>query len=198
VIFIGLLKDALTKESLKYLTSGNIPDKFDPYPIKSHYIKATTDLFRDNSYLVKSVNCGSVLSDLPEPDSSADFSQQCYSNAKFLNNRSQGQTEVKLDQLAPTIRSEHHGNIEFRRLALENGGVNKDEILHGFPQRRLTIRECARIQTFPDEFRFVNKSKVNPLSGSESYKLIGNAVPPLLAYNIAMKLEENWDYIFKG
>lgn len=46
--------------------------------------------------------------------------------------------------------------------------------------RRLSVRECARIQTFPDSFRFVYS---NILDG---YKIVGNAVPPRLAYQIAL------------
>ncbi len=46
--------------------------------------------------------------------------------------------------------------------------------------RRLSVRECARIQTFPDSFRFVY---TNVLDG---YKMVGNAVPPRLAYQIAL------------
>jgi len=38
--------------------------------------------------------------------------------------------------------------------------------------RRLSVRECARIQTFPDEFIFHYKNI------SAGYKMIGNAVPP--------------------
>lgn len=45
--------------------------------------------------------------------------------------------------------------------------------------RRLSVRECARIQTFPDKFRFIYS---NILDG---YKMVGNAVPPRLAYQIA-------------
>jgi DNA (cytosine-5)-methyltransferase 1 len=46
--------------------------------------------------------------------------------------------------------------------------------------RRLSVRECARIQTFPDEFRFFYDEI------ADAYKMIGNAVPVELAYNIAM------------
>lgn len=48
------------------------------------------------------------------------------------------------------------------------------ELIHPVHHRPLTIRECARIQTFPDHFRF---------EGSQGKKIqqIGNAIPPLLA-----------------
>ena len=53
------------------------------------------------------------------------------------------------------------------------------------------MRECARIQTFPDELEFVFKSgNKDGLSASAAYKLIGDAVPPLLAYKITNKLEK--------
>lgn len=48
--------------------------------------------------------------------------------------------------------------------------------------RRLSVRECARIQTFPDSFRFVYE-KV-----TDGYKMVGNAVPPRLAYHIALSI----------
>lgn len=45
--------------------------------------------------------------------------------------------------------------------------------------RRLSVRECARIQTFPDDFIFKYKS-IN-----DGYKMVGNAVPVMLSYHIA-------------
>ena len=111
----------------------------------------------------------------------------------------QGQTEVKLDSIAPTIRAEHHGNIEFRRLSLENGGSNIEELEKGLSQRRLTIRECARLQTFPDDYQFIlPKTEQNvSVNASNAYKLIGNAVPCILAFNIAMSLAEKWTKYFE-
>ena len=50
--------------------------------------------------------------------------------------------------------------------------------------RRMSVRECARIQTFPDNFLFYYKSL---LSG---YKMIGNAVPVKLAEVLAISIKE--------
>ena len=110
----------------------------------------------------------------------------------------QGQTEVRLDSIGPTIRSEHHGNIEYRRLSSEHGGTHIEELSANLPERRLTVRECARIQTFPDDYEFVfeKKEDVCGVSASNAYKIIGNAVPPLLGYNIAKRLEKNWELYF--
>lgn len=51
----------------------------------------------------------------------------------------------------------------------------------------MTVREVARIQTFPDDFKFIYED-VNM-----GYKMIGNAVPVNLAYHIAMSIRETLD-----
>ena len=51
--------------------------------------------------------------------------------------------------------------------------------------RRLSVRECARIQTFPDNFIFDYENIAH------GYKMIGNAVPVNLAYSIAEKILED-------
>jgi len=113
---------------------------------------------------------------LLEPDVATDPAQKAYSKAAKLE-KGQGQKEVVLDECAPTMRAEHHGNIEFRRLT---GGKNET----GMPQRRLTVREAALIQTFPPDCRLTEDGKVT----SMGYKPVGNAVPPLLGYLIARKV----------
>ncbi len=50
--------------------------------------------------------------------------------------------------------------------------------------RRLSVRECARVQTFPDDFVFYYKQVAN------GYKMIGNAVPVLLAEVIAQEIKK--------
>ncbi len=53
-------------------------------------------------------------------------------------------------------------------------GASTREFVHPDQDRPLTLRECARLQTFPDDFEFAG-------SRSERAVLIGNAVPPLFA-----------------
>lgn len=50
--------------------------------------------------------------------------------------------------------------------------------------RRLSIRECARIQSFPDHFRFIYGNV------KDGYKMVGNAVPPRLAKILALSIME--------
>lgn len=202
VIFIGFNKKYLKPEALIALSKENIEEDYDPYPIKTHFDNTQNiQLSLDNniSKLKPYVTTYDVLKDLKEPEQeNIDLAQMSYSKAKYCPN-TQGQTEINLNGLAPTIRAEHHGNIEYRRLSKENGGKHIKELSKGLKERRLTVRECARFQTFPDDYPFVQASSKNgkyKLSASNAYKLIGNAVPPLLAYNIAKRLEDLWDKLF--
>lgn len=57
--------------------------------------------------------------------------------------------------------------------------------------RRMTVRECARIQGFPDSFIFdYNRTNVG-------YKMVGNAVPVNLAYDLALSVMEALNPISK-
>jgi DNA (cytosine-5)-methyltransferase 1 len=57
------------------------------------------------------------------------------------------------------------------------------DMCHPAELRPLSVRECARIQTFPDEWEFHG-------SVASKYRQIGNAVPPLLAYAIGKEIEK--------
>lgn len=66
----------------------------------------------------------------------------------------------------------------------------KDGLRHIHPDssqlRTLTVREAARLQTFPDDYVFYG-------SNTETYKMIGNAVPPLFSKKLALALKEFLD-----
>jgi len=55
--------------------------------------------------------------------------------------------------------------------------------IHPEQDRTLSVRECARAQSFPDRFKFVG-------SRSEQYKQVGNAVPPILARVVASSVRQ--------
>ena len=63
---------------------------------------------------------------------------------------------------------------------------NKREFVKGKEHlyRRMTIREIARIQGFPDDFKFIYNYT------DDAYKMIGNAVPVNLAYEVAVAIKE--------
>lgn len=191
VIFIGFKKSALTAEAAEALSSSSIPSEYDPYPIITHSHNPT-------GQQLPYVNLATIFNDLPEPEQSNDPAHQKYSCAKYLGTHCQGQKEISLSRIGPTIRSEHHGNIEYRRLSAEHGGLLTDELNAGLAERRLSVRECARIQTFPDDYQFVFKNDKGSVNSSQAYQIIGNAVPPLLGFNIAMRLQENWKRYFGG
>lgn len=85
-------------------------------------------------------------------------------------NKGQGNNAIKAEKPAPTMRAEHHGNIEF----------------HYSLPRRLSAREAARIQTFPDDFVFKKCT-------GDAYRQVGNAVPPVLGWRVAKALSEFLD-----
>lgn len=56
-------------------------------------------------------------------------------------------------------------------------------ILHPLENRRYSVREIARFQSFPDEFKFIECSVM------QKYKMIGNAVPCRLAFHLAKSIK---------
>lgn len=65
-------------------------------------------------------------------------------------------------------------------------GKNDCRFVEGYEHlyRRMSIREIARVQSFPDDFKFIYENT------NDAYKMIGNAVPVNLAYEIAVSIKE--------
>lgn len=138
VVIVGVRKD--------------IEGKFD-FPEQTHFEKPVAGQ-------KKWVSIKDAIEDLEdEKNASQQFNCE-FSKAK--KNKGQGNIITKADRPSPTMRAEHHGNIEF----------------HYKLPRRLSAREAARIQSFPDNFEFLK-------STSDAYRQIGNAVAPVFAWHIA-------------
>jgi DNA (cytosine-5)-methyltransferase 1 len=89
------------------------------------------------------------------------------------------------DEQAFTIQaSGRHCQVHPNCPKMEKIGPDKWKFRDGCEVRRLTVRECARIQGFPDEYQFIYNN-VN-----DGYKMIGNAVPVNLAYEIALAIKK--------
>ncbi|MEJ7901246.1 MAG: DNA cytosine methyltransferase [Thermomicrobiales bacterium] len=84
-----------------------------------------------------------------------------------------GHTGNDLDKPAKTIKAGDHGNPGGEHILLKDDGT----------VRYMTVRECARVQDFPDSYRFAG-------SRTEAMRQIGNAVPVRMAEAIARSIHQ--------
>ncbi len=73
-----------------------------------------------------------------------------------------------------------------------------DEFVHPRFNRALTVRECARLQSFPDSYDFCGGPYIVPHLNrkvQDKYEQIGDAVPPLLAYAWGMEIKKIMEQI---
>lgn len=105
-------------------------------------------------------------------DDSVPNQDQYFGASRAKKGNGQGDENNKKDLPAYTIRANPKSRVQF----------------HYSLDRRLTVRECARIQTFPDDFVFTHAK-------TASISQIGNAVPPMLAYIVAKAVAKYLDRV---
>jgi len=109
-----------------------------------------------------------AIRDLPDPQTTS--TSESYLNHRFMPGARPypGHTGSPLDEPAKTLKAGDHG---------VPGGENMMLHPHG-EVRYFTVRESARLQTFPNDYLF-------PVSWTESMRQLGNAVPVKLAHAVA-------------
>lgn len=112
------------------------------------------------------VSVREAIQHFPNPDEPNNVPNHTYSKYKLIFNGYVGKRRIDPEKPSPTITA--RGD--------DKGGVVVHAHYNG--KRRMTGRELACLQTFPDDFTFQG-------TNSSVYRQIGNAVPPLLAKQIA-------------
>lgn len=137
------------------------------FPTSTHInpgMLSSPALFDEN--LKPWVSVGDALDDIPEPEDAPEIPNHTYSKYKLRFNGYLGHRRVDPNKPAPTVTGR---------------GDNKGGVVvlhHPSNLRRMSARELATVQSFPMDFIF---------EGAQStvYRLIANAVPPILAEAIA-------------
>lgn len=144
---------------------GTRNDIADTYPL---CLPAMTHS-KEKGLLPKWITIKEALQHFPNPDTPNNMPNHIYSKYKITTRNFTGHRTTDPDKPCPTI------------LARGNGGGGVVAIPHYNGERRLTIRESAAIQTFPDDFTFYGKM-------NSCYRQIGNAVPVKFARLLGLEL----------
>ncbi len=121
---------------------------------------------KNNNLILKPyVSLKDAISDLPE-DYDESIPNHVGSKHKVKINGYVGNRQLDWNKPSPTITG--------------RGSRSGGAVIHPHPnnKRRLSVRECARLQSFPDDFNFSG-------SNGAAFAHIGNAVPPILSFYIA-------------
>ncbi|MCX6320113.1 MAG: DNA cytosine methyltransferase [Bacteroidetes bacterium] len=164
----GLPKASEENVSLKYESnfSGKWADSLKSKNsfVTDHFIQKLDDIQLERITKLKQ---GQTMKDLPEHLQHPSFKKRAARRvmdgtpSEKRGGAPSGLKRLRLDEPSLTIT-----------------GAAVREFIHPMENRCLTIRECARIQTFPDDFIFCG-------SNGDKIQQIGNAIPPLLAKTFA-------------
>ena len=217
VILIGIRKDIKLNFNENLIAAGLLPDKDQSYP---HPYELLSDLI-DPKYLDK------LVTNEYKSDPKNDFQMKIRTkkNSKYLYLKGEELTEMEYSNHSSSIKKkfkhmiENNGEIPVemktkkfaQRLIPKKWGENgpnitttslPDDYVHFLQPRSLTVREWARLQTFPDWYKFYGKRTTgghrragNPKNNNwdrdvPKYTQIGNAVPVELAYRIGKHLKK--------
>ncbi len=142
--------------------------------VTDHFLPNLTEMQLER---IKHLKEGQTMKDLP-----ADLQHESFHRRS--NRRVQDGTPSEKRGGAPSGIK----RLVYDEPSLTITGASTREFIHPVQDRPLTIRESARIQTFPDSFIFEGNS-------SEKIQQIGNAIPPLLARIFAEHINNDYGFI---
>lgn len=167
----GLGIAAFDKDTIVPYTSSNPCNKFDTRMRVGNLLGGVTQHFQNPDLSIKQqikmLKPGQTMKDLPE-----DLWHESF--ARRANRRVSDGVPTEKRGGSPSGIKKLHGNLQ----ALTITSAASREFIHPWTDRPLTIRECARIQTFPDKYQWEGNS-------ASVIQQIGNAVPPVAAHALA-------------
>lgn len=185
-IISGAFKRRSSKTVTLWEAIGDLPplaagDGNDPSPFDEEIRREHHSAYPDSEFSANIKDCEKLTAHVARPHSARDLRD-------FARLREGETSKQALDR---GVEMEFPYNREvftdkYSRLAKDRPSrsilahLSKDGLMYIHPEqvRSLTPREAARLQSFPDSFKF-------PVARTHQYRLIGNAVPPLLAETIA-------------
>lgn len=150
-------------------TRADLPNQLDfefPEPTHADPLKA------HKLGLKPWITISEALAHIPDPGDEHDLKNHIYSLYKVTNRNFTGHRRTDPNKPSPTI------------LARGNGKGGVCAIQHPQNHRRMSIREQAAIQTFPDTFEFSGRL-------NSAYRQVGNAVPVLFGRSLGARLPLN-------
>lgn len=147
------LEDELGKECMEYVS----PPQNDYQKL----MRKNSDTVRNHIAARHSERVHNIISLVPDGGNYKDLPEE-YRNTRNFH---VAWTRFSSEKPAPTIDTghRHHFHYKYNRVP--------------------TVRECARLQSFPDDFIFLGNK-------TQQFRQVGNAVPPLMAQKIALQLKK--------
>jgi DNA (cytosine-5)-methyltransferase 1 len=144
--------------------------------VTDHYSPALSKIQLER---VQNLRTGQTMKDLPEHLQHESFRRRAF-------RRVMDGTPVEKRGGAPSGLKRLFGNEP--SLTITSAATR--EFVHPTEDRLLTLRECARLQTFPDWFEFAG-------SAASRIQQIGNAIPPMLARAVGEHIAEKYGFGLK-